>query len=270
MKSAGQAITAKSNTADAATVMALTVLAGAGAALLHEALGHGSACLLAGGHNTLITAVSESCTVANGWIDAAGTLVNLAAGGVCWWWMRRVREAPRLRYFLWLLMAFNLLDGAGYFLYSGVGGIGDWAVVISGLHPAWPWRTGLAVGGAILYVAVLWLLLHELVPFLPTNTGARRVCARRLMLLPYFTYGVFYVIAAVFNPISPVLIAESAAAAAFGGTSGLWWGMEFVRYPVFGRPGPKLSLERRSRGWILAGVCVAAAFIAVIGPGIRP
>ncbi|MGH9476753.1 MAG: hypothetical protein ACRD1C_10520 [Terriglobales bacterium] len=253
---------------DAATVMALTVLAGAGAALLHEALGHGSACLLAGGHNTLITAVSESCTVVNGWIDAAGTLVNLAAGGVCWGWMRRVSGAPRFRYFLWLLMAFNLLDGAGYFLYSGVGGIGDWAVVIAGLQPAWAWRAGMAIGGAVLYAAVLWLLLHELIPFLPMDIGARMACARRLMLLPYLTYGGFYVVAAVFNPISPVLIAESAAAAAFGGTSGLWWGLEFLRYPVFGRTGPKLSLERRSRGWILAGACAAVVFIAVIGPGV--
>ncbi|MGH9414183.1 MAG: hypothetical protein ACRD0Y_10655 [Terriglobales bacterium] len=256
--------------ADLPTVIAMAVLAGACATLLHEGLGHGGACVLSGGHNLVISTVEESCTLANHWIDAAGTLVNLAAGLIGWWWMHRIRRAARLRYFVWLLTAFNLLTGAGYFLFSGVGGLGDWAAVIAGQHPVWLWRTGLAVGGGVLYAAVLALLLHELIPFLPVDGMARSQHARRLMLAPYFTYGVLSVVAGLFNPVGAVLIAESAAAAAFGGVSGLWWGMPYLRFPRYGRAGSKFVLDRRSRGWIIAGAVVAVVFIAVIGPGVRP
>lgn len=256
---------------DTRTIVAISIVVGLIATLLHEGLGHGGACLLSGGHNLVISSVNENCTVANHWIDAAGTLVNLAAGCLCWFWMRRVRRAPRFRYFLWLLMSFNLLMGAGYFLFSGVGGLGDWAAVIAGQQPAWLWRTLLAVGGGVLYVLVLALVLHELVPFLPAGSFLRPRLhrARQLMLVPYFTYGVLSILGGLLNPVGPILIAESAAAAAFGGNSGLWWGLNYLRSPRFDHSGSKMAPLDRSRGWMIAGAACAIVFIAVLGPGLR-
>lgn len=250
------------------TVIALAVLAGACATLLHEGLGHGGACMLSGGHNLVISSVNENCTATNRWIDAAGTLVNLAAGAVCWEWMRQVGRAVRFRYFLWLLMSFNLLTGAGYFLFSGIGGLGDWAAVVAGLQPAWLWRAGMAVGGGVLYVLVLRVILAELVPFLPSGPE-RMARAWTLMVVPYFTYGILEVVAGLFNPVGPILIAESAAAASFGGVSGLWWGREWLRSARYNQAGGKLAPLGRSRAWILGGAVAAAGFIAIVGPGIR-
>jgi hypothetical protein len=50
------------------------------------------------------------------------------------------RGATPGRYFLWLLMTVSLLQGTGYWLFSGIGNLGNWAKVIEGLTPAWPAR----------------------------------------------------------------------------------------------------------------------------------
>src|SRR6185437_3516911 len=255
--------------ADGWTLAAIAILAAAITVMLHEGLGHGGACVLSGGHNLVISTVHENCTVSNHWISAAGTVVNLAVGLICWGWASRIPRAPRFRYFVWLLAVFNWLTGAGYFLFSGVGNLGDWAEVLAGHEPAWLWHAGMAAGGAALYVLFVWLLARALRPFLPT--GIERVaCARRLMLVPYFTFGILAVIAGSLNPVGAVLIAESAAAASFGGASGLCWGWQFTRSGYFAEgAAPPLPLIR-SRGWIFAGALTAAAFIFLIGPGFRP
>lgn len=255
-------------TPDLLTVAALAVLAGALATVLHEGLGHGGACVLSGGHNLVISSVNEDCTAANPWIDAAGTLVNLAAGAAGFFWSRRVR-APRLRFFLWLSAAFNLLAAAGYWLFSGIGGLGDWGAILAGHQPAWLWRTGMAVIGGVMYVLFVRLLIWELKPFLPCDIS-RVARARRMLLTAYLTYGVLNCIAGIFNPVGAVLIAESAAAASFGGASGLAWGWQWTASRHFAQSGPALPPLTRSRGWILAAAAAAVAFIAVLGPGIRP
>lgn len=255
--------------ADRWTLIAIAVIAGAATALLHEGLGHGSACALSGGHNLVISSVSEDCTVNNNWIQAAGTLVNLAAGGLSWWLLRFVRKSAHWYYLLWLLMTFNLLTGAGYWIYSGVGNIGDWARILVGHEPAWLWHAGMAIGGIVVYVLFVKLAANELRPLLPCELAARVRGARRLMLTAYFSFGIVYCIAGAFNPQGAILILESAAAAAFGGTSGLAWGWQFARSPHFAqRAAPRLPPLGRSRGWIIAGAMAAVAFIAVLGPGI--
>jgi len=266
---------------DGATLVALGVLAAAAATVLHEALGHGGACWLSGGHNLVISSVNEDCTVANPWISAAGTLVNLAAGCVFFLWARRVRRSFHLRYLLWVAMMFNWLDAAGYWLFSGAGNVGDWADILASHHPAWLWRTAMSIGGAAAYVFFVWLGVRELRPLLPSALAERVRRARYLMLVPYFTFGAMACIAGVFNPVGAVLIAESAAAASFGGASGLAWGWQFTKGPYFaGAEGEGEGAGLRitdgratrlghSRAWIAAGVIVAALYIGILGPGVR-
>ena len=73
--------------------------------------------------------------------------------------LRAARRASTTgRYFLWLFMTVNLLQAAGYWLFSGLGNVGDWAAVIEGWSPHWVFRLGLAVLGGAAYVGVVVLL----------------------------------------------------------------------------------------------------------------
>jgi len=52
-------------------------------------------------------------------------------------------------------MTINFLQAGGYFLFSGVGNIGDWAVVMQGFQPAWFWRVGLTTLGVGSYLMLI-------------------------------------------------------------------------------------------------------------------
>ena len=208
---------------DAATIAAIAVVAYALASILHEGAGHGLACALTGHRSLVLSTVHLECDHDTVFIAAAGTLMNLIVGALCWLSLRLgTRLAPRLHYFLWLLMTINLLQGGGYFLFSGFANIGDWAFVIEGLHSAWLWHVALVLLGAASYYAFVLLSLRELRPFVAgPEWDLRR--GKKLTLLPYFTGGVLSCVAGAFNPVGMTLVAISAAAASFGGTSG-WRG----------------------------------------------
>jgi hypothetical protein len=92
--------------------------------------------------------------------------------------------------------------------------------------------------------------------------------AKKLALLPYFVGGGLYTISGLFNPVGMVLVAVSAAAASFGGTSGLAWMWQVPR----GKPADasiRPEPIERSRGWIIAGAVAAIIYIGLLGPGIR-
>jgi hypothetical protein len=250
-----------------ATVIGIALLVYSLGSWLHEGLGHGGACILSGGRPQLLTAVSFDCSIDNRFIDAGGTLVNLLVGAISWALLHSgMLKSGGLRYFGWLLMTGNLLAGGGYFLYSGFANIGDWAAVIEGLQPAWLWRFLLIVVGAISYYLFVFVSALELRQFIGDREGRWRR-AKRLTLVPYFTGGILVCIAGFFNPVGMILVAISAAAATFGGTSGLVWMPQLLRRWPEGRA--EALVVRRSYGWIAAGVVAAIILVAVLGPGIR-
>src|SRR5579871_4659127 len=104
------------NPPDLLTLAAAGALAAVTADILHEAIGHGGACLLTGGTARVLSTVHFDCSRDTALISAAGTLVNFAAGLVCWIALRFLSGASRVRYYVWALMTLNLLGGAGYFL----------------------------------------------------------------------------------------------------------------------------------------------------------
>ncbi|MGC1998760.1 MAG: hypothetical protein WA658_02825, partial [Candidatus Acidiferrales bacterium] len=150
-----------------------------------------------------------------------------------------------------------------------VGNIGDWARVIQGLQPSWAWHLGLIVAGAISYSYFVWLSLLELRPFLGPEGEMRLRRARRLTQIPYFTDGILSCIAGLFNPVGMLLVAISAAAASFGGASGLAWMGLLLRGPRVRSTELQMPEITRSWGWILAAVALALLFIDVMGPGFR-
>jgi hypothetical protein len=259
-------VSARVQVPDFATTAAIGAAACVIGDILHEAVGHGGACLLTGGSALALSTVHFDCSRDTALIAAAGTLVNFAAGILCWLAARFAGRSPHLRYFLWTLMTLNLLDGAGYFLFSGIGGIGDWADVIRGLQPVWLWRGLLTVVGAVLYPLVAWFTVRELSPFLSGSATERRQQARRLTLIPYFTAGILSCVAGLLNPVGWILVLTSAAASSFGGHSALAW---MWKLPTRGDPSVHAGPLTRSRVWIAAGVVLGIFFIAVLGPGLK-
>ena len=253
------------------TLVAITLVVYALSTVLHEGIGHGGACLLMGDQPRVVSTVQFECSRDTRLVMAGGTLANLLAGLICLLLLERFRHAPTtLRYFLWLSMTINLLRAAGYVLYSGVGNIGDWSDFIMGLGAPWIWRAGMIVVGTASYWMFIRLSLTELLPFIGAGDGGRVMRAHRLTLDPYLAGGVFECVAAMFNPVGILLVALSAAAAAFGGGSGLAWMSHLLNGRMFPEGAAARPVEiGRSWAWIACAAVVAVVYIGILGPGVR-
>jgi hypothetical protein len=255
--------------ADAPTIASIGIVVYILGNIVHEGLGHGGACLLTGGKPLLITAVRMDCSAENRLVLAGGSLMN-AFAAVVFIFLGRLANSPRWKYFAWLAMTVNLLSAAGYLAFSGIGGFGDWAVFIQGFSPQWAWRTGLTIVGALAYMLAVRFSLMELRPLIGSDPRQRIVNARRLSTLPYFAGGIVECVAGAFNPQGWILVALSAAASTFGGTSALLWAPNWLRgnsIPT-GPDAVPMPLNR-SWPWIIAAAILAVGFIAILGPGIH-
>jgi len=258
---------------DLLTVTAIALVAYAASNVLHEAVGHGAACVALGGKPNVLSSVHFDCgeeaisALARRGVAAAGTIVNFIAGAIGLVAFRATNPVrkPHGSYFLWLFTTLNLLMGAGYFLFSGVGNIGDWAAVASGTVSPFIWRPAMAVLGG----AVYFLLARQSAQWLGALVGSDDLSMRRSRLLTvpaYVAGGLLFCLSGLFNPVGSVLIAISAAAASFGGASGLLWLIQFTRESK--RSTEPAELER-SYAWIVAGCIAAVIFVGILGPGIH-
>jgi hypothetical protein len=259
------------------TIGAIAVVVYALSNVVHEGLGHGGACIAVGGHPRQLTAVFfegdlEGLPASAGrWEAAGGSLANLVAAAVAWAALRLIPAGRGpWRFFWWLLLAVNLLQAFGYLLFSGVGGLGDWAVVVGGFQPVVLWRLGLAVAGAVLYfvVAPRWIM-PWLEPFLPAGPAERVARVRTLSLLPYLVGGATFVLAGVLNPLGWIYVLISAFAASFGGASLLaWYPVLWARRTPVDAPQALLGIAR-SPAWLVAAAVALILFVGVLGPGVR-
>jgi hypothetical protein len=257
---------------DALTVGSIGVLAYMLGNVLHEAVGHGGACLLVGARPLVLSSVHFECSLDNRLVIAGGTLVNFLAGAAFFTLGRFTgRRHPRLKYFFWIAMTVNLFSATGYFLFSGIGGIGDWGDFIQGLGPQWLWRIALTVFGAATYMVAAHISLLELRPLIGGSKEQRYRYAVRLSWIPYFAGGILMCLAGALNPVGMILILISAAASTFGGSSGLLWSTHLLNRGTLIPCGPPAEPMPIHKSWLLiAAACViAVAFIAVLGPSIR-
>ena len=255
---------------DLLTIAAIAIAATVITDFIHEGIGHGGMCAATGGQPLVLSTVHFECSADTRLVAAGGTLANLIFGALFWVAARAVRQSASWRYFFWLVMTFNLFDAGGYFLFSGIGNFGDWAAVVAGWQPAWAWRVGLiALGTMTYFLLFVPFCLRELRPFLGKDPEIRVRRARSLTLTPYLTAGILSCIAGALNPVGPLLILISAAAASFGGTSGLAWMWTLLRGPLI--PSSELQMPeiKRSRGWMVAAVILATVFVAGLGPGVK-
>jgi hypothetical protein len=243
-----------------ATIISMAVIASAAATLLHEGAGHGVVAWLQGDIPTELTSNHLSTLRPDRWVDAGGTLVNLAAGAASLLISRWAGDRANTRYFLFLLAALNLLPGAGYFLFSGIFGFGDWNEVIHGLPHQAALRTGMTVFGAGLYVLVVRLLAVSVRPFAPEG-ATYNVVGR----LPYCAACLFSCAAGALDPLGIKLLFLSTIPAAFGGSSGLLWANELMPRAT---PELKLVVHRAPAWWIAAGV-LGICYVVFLGRGIQ-
>jgi hypothetical protein len=153
----------------------------------------------------------------------------------------------------------NLLPGAGYFLFSGIFGFGDWYQVILGLPHQVALRVGMTIFGAALYVLVARLLAISVHPFVPDRSAYNFVGR-----LPYYAAGLFSCAAGIFDPLGIKLLFVSTIPAAFGGSSGLLWADSLMPRTV-----PEQNLVvHRSRLWWIAAIVIGSGYIVVLGRGI--
>jgi hypothetical protein len=260
---------------DWVTVAAVAVVVDVSASLIHEGLGHGGACVVMGGTPQLLTSMQfqgDEHSLSSGAvrvISAAGSVANVAAAVVASALLRRSRGAPGTWwFFLWLFATINLLQAAGYPLYSGLGNIGDWAAVVAGFQPPWLWRILLIAFGASAYWAAARWAMNCLGQHLSESPPGRVAEANRYTLVAYGTGGVLSVAAGLFDPGGVVVVLISGVAASLGGTSALAWGPQLLHDPRLGVPtGTQLEVRREVR-WIVVAALVAIAFVLVLGPGI--
>jgi hypothetical protein len=263
---------------DQLTVLGIAVVAYCITVLIHEGVGHGGACILAGGRPTVLNAIYFSCDDSSMAISgkralaAGGSVANVALALIAWTAMRmRQNKLGAFHYFLWLLFALNLLMPFGYFLFSGVAGFGDWAAFVEGLRPAWLFRVIVAAVGGVLYFSVApRLLMPGLNLYLGRDQKRRQLRAKQVGLFPYLAGGITFVAAGLLNPVSLMLVLLSAAAASFGGTCWLAYypgGSEDEKRFRSDAPEEPAGIPRHV-GWIAAGVVVLAVFVGVLGRGI--
>jgi hypothetical protein len=245
---------------DKKTIVAMAVIASASATLLHEGLGHGVVAWLRGDIPTELTSNHLSSLRPDRWVDAGGTLVNLLAGAVALWASRYAGNRANPRYFCWIFAALNLLPGAGYFLFSGIVGVGDWSEVIRGVPHQIPLRIAMTALGAGLYVLAVRQLARAVHPYCPSRADYNTVGR-----LPYYAACLFSCAAGALDPLGLKLFFLSTIPAAFGGSSGLMWADAlFPRAPVE----RKLLVNRQAAWWITAAV-LGLAYIFILGPGIQ-
>ena len=136
---------------DLLTVAAIAIVGTVITDVIHEGVGHGGMCVVTGGVPLVLSTVHFQCSAEPRLVAAGGTIANLIFGALFWAAARAVKQSASWRFFFWLLMTFNLFDAGGYFLFSGVGNIGDWAAVVAGWQPPWMWRLALTALGTVTY-----------------------------------------------------------------------------------------------------------------------
>lgn len=171
-------MTLPDNRNDWLTVAAVAILVMCLVTFDHEALGHGSVCLLLHGHVLLLSSSLFRCSVRSGWIDPAGPVANFLMGTVAFVCLRLVpRRLFTLRLFLILVTAFSYFWESGYLIHAMRARYGDlysFAEFVFGHVTLWQRAIAIVIGIA-LYVVTARIISRELLNLWPQAQVARTV-----------------------------------------------------------------------------------------------
>lgn len=234
----------------------------------HELGGHALTCLAVGQHPTELGAYYIECPGATGWagrvVAMAGTGVDVLVavlGYLAW----RHASRPLSRLALWIVFVVKGMVAAGYWLFSGVTGFGDWGTGAGGgigpLPTPWLWRFVLVAIGLVAYIAVVKLAIRTLNEMLGGGEQAARV-RKQTALTVYIVGGISALLVGLLNPHGIVITLMSAVAASFGGTAGLF----NVAYSPMRTQVPADFCVDRHFALLIAGLVMTLAFAFVLGP----
>ncbi len=204
--------------------------------VVHEVLGHAVVCWATGGKVVLISSTAMQTGSASRLVPAAGPVANILFGIVAVVVLLRVYGrrpgagggGTRLTVgalFLWFFGFANLFLATGYIFYSGLIKFGDFAAVVDGWRPAWLYRVGLVVAGAFGYRYCIGLAARSFAAI-----GSVPIAdARRIVYAGCAAGGGLFLLASVFNPISPSLILYDGVSGAIGLTLGFFLALADLR-----------------------------------------
>jgi hypothetical protein len=252
------------------TVVAIAAIAISINVGFHEGV-HALTCVAAGGDLQEYSALYAECQSSSPWqekvVAGSAPVANLLLGTTLWLVLLGVRDmAPRLWFFLWLLMLMNWLYGAGYWILSGMANIGDWAKVIEGWEPHWLLRAGMAVFGVLVYALCTWLAFR-LFGRMVGGDGAERISrANQLGFISYAAAVAVVLLAGLFSPYGPLgLPAVAGLTAVAGSLSPLVWMMRWFKASGLAKPGQEPLEIRRSWPWVAVAVVVVFLYTFVLG-----
>lgn len=255
------------------TVFAMGVLIESITTGMHEGT-HALACVLVGGDLREFSALHVDCVAGNMVLErvvaGSAAIVNILLGFLAYSLLRSSRNwSGNGTCCLWLFFLINLLVGTGYFVFSGIGGVGDWATVIDGLQPAWLWRAGLSSVGLVAFMGAIVLALRTWGKLVG---GTEPECYSRSIAVTFLAYGgavVTSIIAGLMNPYGFLSLPSIAGLlATVGALSPMLWMMFWFQARMFPKePGQPLTV-RRSWSQMLASCIVGIFFAIILGRGL--
>jgi hypothetical protein len=258
------------------TVAGLAAVAYAVTTMSHEGLGHGGMCVLGGGHAQGWGAYYFDCDARDrpDWVfravAAAGSTVNLILGllfsGLLSMRLAQPGKSGSWTVFLWLMATINLFDWAGYFIFSGISGLGDWGegagAVLHGVINALYVRLAMGAAGIVLYFFMIRIAASSLGRIMG---GRQTSSALKICLTAYVTGGLLGLGAGLLNPLGLVIVFMSALASSLGGTFGLLR----TPYRIKAEPVEADYALPFDIVWVVLGVATAAGFVLILGPTLK-
>jgi hypothetical protein len=261
-----------------ATIVSIAIPAFALESVVHEVVGHTLVAYATGVKVVLITSTVLQFHDGTRLAAGAGPVANLFFGALAFLLLRRFPRFSSARLFLWLFAFSNLLLGTGYILYSGVLDRGDSAIVVAGLQPAWLYHLALIAFGALGYRLSVRLAARDTLALI-RNGSLLPDDVERIVYPSCIAGAVLYVVASIFNPVSPSVILSDGLPAAVGVSFGLLLIPRIVRElaerlpsPSTGQPPTLVSPASLplSVAWLVFGSVAAVLFVILLGHGIRP
>ncbi len=250
---------------DLATLAALGVIVACVSAAGHEALGHGGACLLAGGEVTLLTATRFACDGGALWVDAAGPTMNLLLAVVSLWLLRRASaKAVAWRWLLFLMAAVNIAWFAGEVISSPFMPGYDEAAIASQL--GWSptvWQPAMLIGGVLVYAVGIRMMAAAAWRQRDRGDPADRLRSR--FAIPFAAAALSFTLAGTLRPGSPI-----------AGAVECFLTIGVAALPMWLATGPASRATaaadakpvQRSIGWIAVAAIVYAMFLLFQARGI--
>jgi hypothetical protein len=251
------------------TILAIGVVSFTAVTVLHEAGGHGVACLLVGGEAPAVSSTELRCDGPEGAarlaVTAAASLANIVVGVAAM--AAGIALGPARgtwSYVLWLFGATNLFHAGSYMLIGPLANFGDWGYVARTLQPSLLWIITVTVLGWQL-IALGSRLAHrpQWQPLLGIEPAERETRLQLLTRIPLAGALVVSLAAGLLSPLQPRYALVTSVIAPLV----LLWLVRLPTWPESEDPAPPVRIAA-SWTWLVAGVLVGLGFVLLLGPGI--